>query len=538
MMKLVTVAEMRAMEAEANARGVSYETMMERAGLGVARFVNENLYVGEDEKIAVGLVGSGNNGGDALVTLAALARMGWTVRAYLTSTPDRSHPLMKRLLDFDAELVEMAQDAEFQRLDGWLESAAVILDGVLGTGIHLPLRPETARLLGHVAEFDPPGTVVAVDCPSGVDCESGEMAEETIPADVTLCMDAVKVGLMRFPAYAAIGDLQVIDLELPEDLPTEKSLRRSVADYDMVGERLPLRALDAHKGSFGTVMAAVGSIPYTGAAYLAGMAAYRVGAGLVRMAVPGPLHAALAGKFPEATWLLLPHEMGVIAAAGAELLLKNLDRVTALLVGPGLGLEETTGEFLAHLLTGKSSKTARHPLGFGSAAQNHETAEHLAALPPLVMDADGLRLLAKMENWPARLPEGCILTPHAGEMAALTGLSVEEIQAERMAVAEKYAQEWGQVVILKGALTVVAAPDGRVTVIPIATPALARAGTGDVLAGAAAGFRAQGLEAFDAAVCAAFIHGEAGLAASRTSAEASVVAGDLLPLIPAVMSLF
>jgi NAD(P)H-hydrate epimerase len=277
---------------------------------------------------------------------------------------------------------------------------------------------------------------------------------------------------------------------------------------------LPRRPLDAHKGTFGTALIVAGSANYTGAAWLAGQAAYRVGAGLVTLAVPTPLHAALAGQFPEATWVLLPHSDGFIAAQASATLQPHLERATALLVGPGFGLEETTKEFLERLLGDKET-----------------------GVPPMVVDADALKLLRRLPDWNKRLPAPAVLTPHPGEMAVLTGLSKEAIRADRLGLACHYSQEWGHVVVLKGAFTVIAAPDGATAIIPVANPALVRAGTGDVLAGLIAGLRAQGVGAFKAAVAGAWIHAYAGLqAVEEVGNPASVLAGDVLRATIAVIS--
>jgi NAD(P)H-hydrate epimerase len=270
---------------------------------------------------------------------------------------------------------------------------------------------------------------------------------------------------------------------------------------------------------------------------MAGKAAYRCGAGLVTLAVPAPLHAALAGHFPEATWLLLPHEIGVISEAAVEVIKKNLERPTAMLIGPGFGTEDVTKEFLERLI-GDSQRPRRRGIGFVTGEMEETTpAGKKTALPPLVIDADGLKLLARIESWHALIPAPAVLTPHPGEMAVLTEISVSDIQSDRLGTAEKYAQEWGHVVVLKGANTVVAAPDGRTTVIPVANPALARAGTGDVLAGLILGLRAQGVEAYPAAVAGCWIHAQAGLQAAETlGSTAAVLAGDVLDAVAAVMS--
>ncbi|HEY9529402.1 MAG TPA: NAD(P)H-hydrate dehydratase, partial [Anaerolineales bacterium] len=274
-----------------------------------------------------------------------------------------------------------------------------------------------------------------------------------------------------------------------------------------------------------------------GAAVLAGEAAYRVGAGLVTLAIPAALHGALAGRFPEATWVLLPHEMGSISASGAEILAKNFERASALLVGPGFGTENSTKEFIENILEGKySAKRAVQRIGFVH-QESEKKEENKSKLPPMVIDADGLKLLAQIKDWQKKLPAPAVLTPHPGEMSALTELSKDEIQENRLEVASKYAKEWGHVVVLKGAFTVIASPDGRMTLIPVASPALARAGTGDVLAGLIVGLRAQGLEAYEAAVAGAWIHAQAGLyAADDLGTTASVLAGDVLDSVSDVIS--
>jgi NAD(P)H-hydrate epimerase len=228
--------------------------------------------------------------------------------------------------------------------------------------------------------------------------------------------------------------------------------------------------------------------------------------------------------------------MGVIASGAADVLMKNIERATALLIGPGLGLEDTTKEFIANLLNGLSEKPAHGRMGFVQSAGNI-TDQKPVFLPPMVFDADGLKLLAKIPDWPKLLPAPAILTPHPGEMAVLTGMATDEIQKDRLNLARKFAQEWGHVVVLKGAFTVIAAPDGRTTTIPIATPALARAGTGDVLAGLITGLRAQGVEAYDAARTGAWIHAQAGLSAAGFQGSAgAVMAGDVLDAVPDVIA--
>jgi len=277
-----------------------------------------------------------------------------------------------------------------------------------------------------------------------------------------------------------------------------------------VRSALPPRPADAHKGTFGTAVIVAGSRRFPGAAILAGEAAYRSGSGLVTIATVESVQPALAGRLPEATWLPLPEENGWISPDAASRLYPELTRAASVLIGPGLGQESQTGEFLSNLL-GRD-------------------------LPPLVVDADGLKLAAGSKVGVKSLPKDSVLTPHPGEMAILTGLEVAEIQAARLETAERFAGDWGQVIVLKGAFTVVSSPDGRSAVLPLASAALARAGTGDVLAGIIAGLRAQGMKAFEAACAGVWLHGQAGLrAANRLRGTAGVLAGDLIKELPALI---
>jgi len=513
-MKLVTVSQMRAIEKEADSRGVSYAQMMENAGRGLAELVH---VIGQESgwDSVTGIVGSGNNGGDTLVTLTWLAEAGWRTRAYLVNRKTAGDELITRYLEAGGEISQFANDSGFDTLRAFLEESDILLDGLLGTGIKLPLRNDAALALQGAAlildDLEFPPFIVAVDCPSGVDCDTGACADETLPADLTVTMAAVKQGLLKLPAFEYVGSLELVDIGLPERLDAWDALQVDVADADMVSAILPERTLASHKGTFGTAFVIAGSTSYTGAALLAGRAAYRIGTGLVTMAIPEPLHSALAGQLPEATWVTLQHEHGFISEEACYCVLSNLDRATAILLGPGLGNKHTTKLFMEHLIPSIEQ--------------------------PIVIDADGLRHLSGIQDWHKKLKTLAVLAPHPGEMSSLTGLSVADIQADRVEIAGKYAKKWGHVAVLKGAFTVIAAPDGRTTIIPVATPALARAGTGDVLAGLIVGLRAQGVDAYEAAVAGAYVHAQAGLhAADLLGTTASVLASDVLDAVPEIIA--
>ncbi|MFZ2097130.1 MAG: NAD(P)H-hydrate dehydratase, partial [Anaerolineales bacterium] len=484
------------------------------------------------------LVGSGNNGGDTLVALQHLSDNQWDTYAYIAKKRDPEDPLMKRLITAGGHVIIGEEDNKYEQLRNLLTTSSILVDGIFGTGIKLPLHGEIAKLLQFVKKnlesYPLNIQIVAVDCPSGVDCETGEAADETIPANITITMAGVKAGLLKFPAAKLAGELRVVSIGPIEELQVYKSNQKIVLDKGTIKNILPERPLNSHKGTFGTALIIAGSINYTGAALLAGYAAYRSGVGLVTMAIPAPLHESLAGQFPESTWVLLPHEMGVISADAARVVVNNMDRATAILIGPGFGLEDTTREFL-HKMLAEEGALNHGDLGFIHESKVLSTKKNIQK--PLVIDADGLKLMSKIPGWHELIPSPSILTPHPGEMSVITGLSTEEIQANRIDIASQYSKKWGHVIVLKGAYTIIAAPDGQIAVVPIATPALAEAGTGDVLAGAIVGLRAQGIAAFEAACAGAWIHATAGLfAAKRIGNNISVIASDVLNAIPSVIS--
>ncbi|HEY70279.1 MAG TPA: NAD(P)H-hydrate dehydratase [Anaerolineae bacterium] len=537
MPKIVTVAQMRAIEKDADATGLSYAQMMENAGKAVADAMVKRLEEIKGRFVLL-LVGSGNNGGDALVAGHYLAEAGAEVAAYLIKPIPGEDPNLARLVERGLEIDIAEKDRGGRKLSAQISKADAIIDGLLGTGFELPLRDSGKKFLSDVnmnlAKRSEAPFILAVDCPSGLECDTGEIAGEALHADLTVTFAAAKPGLLRFPGGGYVGEIQVANIGIEEDQKELAKVNLEIASADMVRAWLPERPKDAHKGTFGRVVVVAGSINYPGAAALAGLAAYRVGSGLVTMAVPGNIQGLIAAKIPEATWIVLPHELGAIAESAVDVLGQELKGTTALLIGPGFGQDPSTAAFLKRLLSDQAG-IARGSIGFVGA--EGKTSAEVGNLPPCIVDADGLKLLKKMEGWEQRLPSGSILTPHPGEMAVLTDEPKAAIQADRVESVRKWAKQWGHVVVLKGAFTVIAAPDSRATVLPFATSALAKAGTGDVLAGAIAGFRAQGVGAYEAAILGAYVHAQAGIyAAQILGSEASVLAGEVAETIPYVMS--
>jgi hydroxyethylthiazole kinase-like uncharacterized protein yjeF len=526
--KIVRVDQMRSIEKAADASGLTYDQMMENAGRAIA---NEMLdrWPAMDGKRVVILVGSGNNGGDGLVVGYYLAEAGAQVAAYLTTDRSDDDQNLARLREHAALIAIAGQDQRWRVLRNLVDGADFIVDAILGTGFRLPLKGVAKDVLKTVnrvlAGRRGKPVVVAVDCPSGLNCDDGQLAEEALTCELTVTLAAAKPGQFRFPGAKAVGSVVVADIGIPDNQKEISSVELELATADTVRAWLPARPRNAHKGTFGRAMIVAGSINFPGAAALAGLGAYRVGAGLVTLAVPAPVQSYLVPHLFEATWVVLPHELGVIAEGAAEVLEKELDKTQAILLGPGFGQDPATGAFMQRFL-GRNMVRTRGKIGFVHSSE--EPSSRSALQIPAVVDADGLKLLKQIPEWPAVLPKASVLTPHPGEMAVLTERSTDEIQEDRVATTQQYAAEWGHTVVLKGAFTVVASPDGRTTVLPFATPALARAGTGDVLAGAIVGLLAQGVPAYEAAVLGSFFHGRAGeLAEESVGSAASVIAGDV-----------
>ncbi len=534
MKKVVTVEQMRAIEQAADASGLTYDKMMENAGKSIAAAILDYWPDAEGWNVTI-LAGPGNNGGDGLVVGHYLQEAGAKVSVYLTRERTEEDENLQRIIQHGCPVTVAEKDKRHKTLRDLIVSTDLIVDSVFGTGFNPPIKGDTKNIFEFVnkvlGEDASAPYIVAVDCPSGMDCDTGEIADESLSADLTVTLAAAKPGLLRFPGAEYVGEIVVADIGIPPSQKEIATIDLEFATREGVRAWLPERPRDAHKGTFGRVIIVAGSINFPGAASLSALGAYRSGAGLVTVAVPEPIQGFLVPMIPEATWLVLPHELGVIAGSAADVILEELPHCQALLLGPGFGQEQATLNFMKRLIN--PSAAAKQGIGF----VRHEGIDEALKLPPIVIDADGLKLLAGIPDWQVHLSGQSILTPHPGEMSVMTGLSVAEIQAEREQTALDWAAQWGHVVVLKGAFTVVASPSGQATILPFATPALARAGTGDVLSGAIASFLAQGLQPYQAAILGCFIHGWSGeIAAGMIGSTAGVIAGDIAELIPAAIS--
>ncbi len=509
-MKVVTAEQMREIEARSEETGVSTDTLMENAGLAVARTARR--IIGPLSGVPVlALIGPGNNGGDGLVTARHLRRWGASVTAYLCRERGIPDPKLVTAVAAGIKVVSASDDPHLSYLKATLESSHLVLDAILGTGRARPIEGVFKDILGALREArsrDPRLRLLSMDLPTGLNCDTGEVDPACVAADVTVSLGYPKRGHLAFPGADYTGALEIADIGTPSGLDSDVNL--DLMGRDWAADVLPPRPRNSHKGTYGRAMVVAGSRNFLGAAYLAASAAARVGAGLVTIAIPESLVPSVASKAIEPTFLPLPESSrGVVSRHAAQIILDSLSGYSALLVGCGLGQAAETRQMVERLLLSDS------------------------ALPPGVVDADGLNTLAHVQDWWKLWPANAILTPHPGEMNRLTH---ERARSERFAIALESASQWRKTVILKGAYTIVAAPNGRAMVSPFSNPGLATAGTGDVLAGAIVGLLSQGAPLADAASLGVYIHGEAGERVRSALGDTGMLAGDLLPELPKVIA--
>ncbi len=508
-MKIVSVEEMRALEAAAFAAGRSEAELQERAGHAVAEEVFD--LCGTTGRVVV-LVGHGNNGRDGAVAADWLLRHGVSLDLVLSPRHAVRPGELQGLRALGGSLIPSEDRVGVDRA---LSGAQVALDALAGIGAHGALREPLATLASQVNAVRSRGRsrgehgsvhVVALDVPSGIDADSGEVTGEAVWADTTVTLGGVKQGLLRFPAASRVGRLIAREIGIPVD--ADAGLPYTMLDEPTLRALIPQRSLDAHKYRFGRSLIVAGSDHFLGAPVLCAAAAARTGSGLVTVASTRDVRMNVAAHLPEVTFTEVDVTAGDGVAA-AHALEPYLHSHSATVIGPGLGRGQATTDFVREVL-------------------HRRSADHA-----LVVDADGLVALSELEGWPSLLGPHAILTPHSGELERLAGGPPdpgETVWAE----ASRLAHLWGCVLVSKGPFTCVAAPDGRVDVWPRANSALATGGTGDVLAGITTGLLAQGLPTWDAARLAVGVH---GLAAANVVARGwrTLLASDLWLEIPAAL---
>ena len=512
-MKLVTASEMRELDRRAiQDLGIPSLVLMENAGRTTYQILRREFPDLQGE-VAVA-AGRGNNGGDGFVVARYLANAGIPVAVFLLGAREQVRGDARVNLEILAHLgitvAEVLTEADLNPLIHRLAKAGLIVDALLGTGLNTPVTGLMADLIERLNHLRAP--VLAVDIPTGLSADTGEVLGAALKARVTVTYGWPKLGQVLGPGRDYAGRLWQVDIGIPPILAQEVPVE--LAEAREMQALLPSRPGGSHKGNFGHLLVLAGSVGKTGAAAMTCEAALRAGAGLVTLGVPASLNDILEVKLTEAMTLPLPEAAAAraLSAAAWAPIVEFLEGKFTVALGPGIGTHPETRELVARLM--------------------HDLAG------PMVIDADGINNLAGATAGLKDAAGPRILTPHPGEMARLVGLTTPEVQARRLDLARETAAQLGVTLVLKGAQTVVATPDGRASVNSTGNPALASGGTGDVLTGLIGGFLAQGLAPWDAARLGVYLHGLAADFFVSRHGQRGMIAGDLLAVWPQMLAEF
>jgi len=512
-MKLVTASEMRELDRRTIEEvGVPSTVLMENAGRSTYQVLRREFP--DLAGPVVILAGRGNNGGDGLVVARYLANDGFPVTVFLLASRDQvkgdALVNLKILEAMGLEVEEVLGEDQLSAVGHRMSRAELVVDALLGTGLDSSVRGLFAPLIDRLNQVRTP--VLAVDIPSGLSSDTGQPLGTAVEADVTVTYGLPKLGQIVPPGRDYVGRLWLVDISIPVNLT--RGIQTELAEASVTKNLLPRRPFDSHKGTFGSLVVVAGGEGKTGAAFMTAEAGLRSGAGLVTAAVPASLNDILEVKLTEAMTLPLPEagDARVLGQKALSPLTGFLEGKSALALGPGLGTHPETREVVLALVRDC-------PL-------------------PMVVDADGLNNLAGQLEVLKDAKGPRILTPHPGEMSRLAGLGVKDIQSRRLEVARNFAAAHRVWLVLKGSQTLVAAPDGRLSLNPTGNPVLASGGTGDVLTGLIGGWLAQGLPPWDAARLGVYLHGLAADYLAEIIGPRGHIAGDLLDCLPELLTEF
>lgn len=508
-MKVVNAAKMREIDRLAVEQYELPEiVLMENAGVKVAQAVQKQFQNLAGKKICI-FTGKGNNGGDGFVAARHLSNWGVKVKVFIIAEKDEiigpARMNLTVLEKMEIDIVIVSSERDWDKVKVALAFSDGCIDALLGTGFKRPLSGSLKKAVEMLNASNK--AVIAIDLPSGVEADTGAVEEFAVRAVQTVTFGLLKPGLLFYPGSEFAGEISVENIGLPKSLLEDPRIKQSIITNSMVKGLLPKRAAHVHKGMCGKVLVIAGSRGMTGAAALASNAAMRAGAGLTTLALPESLHDIAEAKLTEVMTVPLPEtQRGLITEESLHLLLKLAEQADAVVVGPGLGREQSTRRLIEGLVD--------------------------ACCTQLVLDADALYALSHSPEVLQNAKIMPILTPHVGEMAVLAGKTTAEIESDLIGNARSEAALTRSVVVLKSARTIVAYPDGDVYINIRGNAGMATAGSGDVLAGTIGALAAQGLTADHAAVCGVYLHSMAGdIAAS--AGMVGLTAQDILRALPA-----
>lgn len=507
-MYVVTPSQMREIDARAIRKyKISGLTLMENAGRAVAEQAEAMLAPNSSGAVCI-VCGPGNNGGDGLAAARLLKCRGCEVQVFLLGSMLKlkgdAKTNVRKLKTAKIKINEIKGSAGIEALKAGLKKSGLVIDAIFGTGFKGPIGKNIAPAMDLINASGRP--VLSADIPSGVDGETGRASDKAVRADVTVTMGLLKTGLLFHPGKALAGKVIIADIGFPEKAIAEQKINVHLADHHIARNWLPARKPDAHKGSCGTVLALAGSAGMTGAASLASLSAMRSGAGLVYLGIPESLNDIMEAKLTEVITKPLPETRNrTLSLSSQDRIYKLMAKADSLVIGPGLSAHPETAELVQSVI--RSSNL------------------------PTVLDADGLNAFASRPEL-LRSAASLIMTPHYGELSRLIKADISQIKGQPLKYALAAAKKFNQIIILKGAPTVTALPDGRAWINPTGNSGMATAGAGDVLAGLIAGLLAQGLAPERAAVLGVYLHGLAGDLAAEDKTEYCLLAGDIIEHLP------
>ena len=514
-MYLVTADEMQRMDrATIESFGIPGRVLMENAGRGATAFYLDAVHRHHPGSVGVA-AGRGNNGGDGFVMARYLHQKGIRVTVFLLAEKDRvkgDAAANLNLLDtMGVPVVEMVDDTAFKSNQPLMRRQHTWIDAILGTGLRSEVRGYYRAAIDFINQQERP--VFAVDIASGLNADTGQRCGAGIHATATATFGFAKVGHLAYPGRSLTGHLKVIEIGIPPDVALEIGCRQHLITPGSLKNTFPVRSATAHKGRTGHLLVLAGSPGKTGAAAMTATAAMRAGAGLVTLGTPGSLNPVLESMVTEAMTVGLPEtaEMALDESAYETVMSLAKDK-RCLAVGPGIGTGRPAGRLLGRLIE--------------------------ASPVPMVVDADALNLIASMPLDLSRCKSPMVLTPHPGEMARLSGHSTADIQRDRIGHARSFARQYRVHLVLKGAATVVARPDGTVFMNTTGNPGMAAGGMGDVLTGLIAGLITQGMEAGAAACAGVYLHGSAADRLARRIAPRGYLATEVMNTIPQAVNGF
>lgn len=508
-MYLVSTNEMREMDRlTIESFGLPGRILMENAGRGVSDILLNRFPNVFHQKVGV-LAGRGNNGGDGFVVSRYLAQKGIDVRVFLAAHKEEikgDSALNLELLErLKISIVEIADQGSFhthseemKRIDFWV-------DALFGTGIHSTISGYFREIIEFINSLK--CLKLSIDIPSGLDSDTGYPCGICIHADMTVTFAFPKIGQVLYPGVTHTGRLEILDIGIPPVVVSQVAPAQRLITREMIGKIIRPRPMDTHKGETGHLLVIAGSVGKTGAAAMTALSAMRAGAGLVTLGLPESLNTSLEPRILEPMTFPLPEVTpGILTESALESIKGLLPGKKCLAIGPGIGTSDGTAWLVRNLV---------------------ECFEL-----PMVIDADGLNCIAGFSSILKNAKAPLILTPHPGEMSRLCGISTKEIQRDRVGHARRFSQEFSVIVVLKGARTIIAFPDGQVFVNPSGNPGMASGGMGDVLTGIIAGLIVQGYTEGDAACAGTYLHGAAADQVAESRGPFGFLASEVMEAIP------